>query len=427
MPTITSVSTASASGVKSADGYSALAGSNVIKSVDATGDQSGKASPITQGPTTGKSIEGPNNTPSQSGPSNAVQQQHQGRPGGTGTRGGTVLLSTNYFRVSLEKNFRLYRYSIQVWPEAKGKKLAQMIKDALDLPDFDGLRPLVSDFAAVLLSTQPLPDDLLKVSVPYKKNKESQPDTETTSRYYVTFDFTREVDVDYANKTQVFSADQDHLPIVQDLDIVFGHHRKSSPGITVLGKRRAFQTAGTLSEGLPLSLLVAAVRGYFSSVRLSAMGILLNMNVTHGTFYRGGDLETWLQTLRNHPQVHDTKVPGLIKGIRVRLLHLTSKTDSKTESKTVLRTISGFASPGQGAGYEPHPPRVPRFKAGPRDVFFFEYKPTKPIMGQKDKESAKKGLLAAHDLRRCGCGGSYTSVSDYFKRSMPHFQHLGVL
>lgn len=77
-----------------------------------------------------------------------------------------------------------------------------MIKDALNLPEFDVHKPgLVSDFAAVLLSPQQLEDNLLKVSVPYKNNiavedrndsrsLESTEDSsaaEGPSRYYVTF------------------------------------------------------------------------------------------------------------------------------------------------------------------------------------------------------------------------------------------------
>ena len=455
IPTSTSISTASPSKGKNTDRASTLASSNVVEPFDSTGGQPGKVLPSMQGPTTkGKSIEGPDNAPSQAHPSNAVHQEHQKRPGGVGTHGAIVFLSTNYFQVDLEQDFRFYRYSIQVSPEAKGRKLAQMIKDALDLPEFNTLRPyLVSDFAAVLLSTQILADDLLKVSVPYKKNLELKPlddaqdpsDAEAASRYYVIFDYTREVDITNGLRTQISSADQDKLPIVQDLDIVLGNHRKCSPDICMIGKRRAFQIEEeregeccVLSRhGRRDQTLLVAFRGFFSSVRLSTRGMLLNMNVTHGTFYLERDLSTWLRMIQNHPEVHITKVPSLLKGLRVRLLHLPSKTEfkgsktefkeSKTGSKTVFRTISGYASPGQGAGYEAHPPLVPDVKAGPLEVKFFEYKSTKPTMGQKDKESAKKGLLAAHTLGRCGCDGSYTSVSTYFKRSMPQVRPLGLL
>ena len=397
-----------------------------------------------QGSTTkGKSIDGPDNAPSQAHPSNAVHQEHQERPDRAETRGDSVLLSTNYFQVALKPDLKFHRYSIQVSPEAKGRKLAQMIKDALDLPEFDSLRPyMASDFAAVLLSTQKLADDLLMVSVPYKKNKKSKPlddakdpsDAEAASTYYVIFDLTREYDVENGIKTQVSSADQDSLPFVQDLDIVFGNHRKSSPDISMLGKRRAFQTGQPKGESAFLSpdgrmndALLVAVRGFFSSVRFSARGVLLNMNVTHGAFYLSRTLESWLRMVQSHPEVHITKISSFLKGLRVRLEHLQSKTESMKESKTVVRTISGYASPGQGAGYEAHPPIVPTFKAGPLQVQFFQYKSTKPTMGQNDKESAKKGLLAAHDPGQCGCDGSYISVSAYFKRSMPQVRPLGLL
>ena len=108
-----------------------------------------------------------------------------------------------------------------------------------------------------------------------------------------------------------------------------------------------------------------------------------------------------------------TKLPSLLKGLRVELRHLTNT--------SVVKTISGYAAPGQGAGYELHPPIVRGPAAGPQSVEFFEYRSKKPTMGQKDKEAASKGQLASHD-RDCRCDGSYVSVSDYFKRRMLDLQ-----
>lgn len=315
-----------------------------------------------------------------------------------------------------------------------------MIKDALALPEFDDLRPgIVSDFAAVLISPHSLPDNLLKVSVPYQKERsgkdsedakppsnarnpsdaEDPSDVEDLANrngYYVKFDFKREVDDFSVRNIQESTADQGNLPLVQDLDIILGHHRKSSSDITMIGKRKAFQMQNQWrADGTPLKdpkqqnlALLLALRGFFSSVRLSTDEILVNVNVSHGTFYLQNDLQSMFALIRNHPQVHATKIPGLLKGLRVQLTHL--------EPKEVFRTILGFAAPGQGNGCEPHPPKVSAIGAKPREVKFFEYKSTKPAMRDKDKEKAKNGELTAHDPSQCGCDGSYISVHDYFKR-----------
>lgn len=354
---------------------------------------------------------------------------------GVGSQGKIVSLATNYFRLNVEPGWKLHHYSIKVWPEAKGRKLAQMIKDALLLPDFAEVGPgIVSDFAAVLISQQELPDELLKVSVPYKKNTSTEEsndtslsndakdtkDAEAPDRYYVKFDLVRIVDLTNEADLQETSPDQETLPIVQDLDIVLGHHRKFSSNISMIGKRRAFQKTIPVGGSSFLSAdhtqetaLLLAVRGYFSSVRLSTTGILVNVNVTHGAFYIPRALQDWLSMVRGHAQVHTTKIPGLLKGLQVGLRHL--------RQKRVIKTISGYASPGQGNGFEAHPPRVSKLGAGPRDVMFFEYKSTKPILDQIDKDKAKKGHLTAHNIHLCGCDGSYISVFDYFSRSKLKF------
>ena len=428
-----------------------LAGSNDAKPSSSTGAQPRKTLPDTEGSKETQSINDPTNTISEENYPRTTHLPHQKRPGGTdavGSQGKKVNLSTNYFGLSVKPDLELHRYSITVFPDAKGRKLAQMIKDALDLPEFDILRPgIVSDFAAFLLSPQLLPEDLLKVSVPYKKEigakdpNDAKPpndakkvsDAEDPSdaeepcdsrKYNVRFGFIRTVEHFNATNIQQSSADQGTLPIVQDLDIVLGHHRKSWPDITMIGKRKAFQLENPAAEGMRLAKppnipLLAALRGFFSSVRLSTTGILVNVNVSHGTFYLRNDLQNLFPMLHAHPEVHATKIPGLLKGLRVELKHL--------KPKTIIRTISGYASPGQGNGYEAHPPRVLALGARPRNVEFFEYKSTKPVMGLKDKENAKKGLLAAHNLSKCHCNGSYISVYDYFKKSMLIFFSLSPL
>lgn len=411
-----------------------LAGSNHAKSGSLVDTQSAKSLPDTGASKEKQSISNATNTDSDAEPAKPTQVKHQARPGPVISKavGAEVFLSTNHFKLTV-KDLTLHRYSITVWPEAKGKKLSQMIKDALDLPEFDFLRPeIVSDFAAVLLLPQPLPDYLLKVPVPYKKENSGRDpganppsntkipsdaeDSSDPSRYHVKFDFIRKVDFNAPSMAEG-SADQETLPIVQDLDIVLGHHRKSSSDITMIGKRKAFQLSNPPTDGIHLAqppneqrALLVALRGYFSSVRLSTTEISVNVNVSHGPFYGSRDLSDMHRLIQNRPQVHATKIAGLLKGLRVELKHL--------RPKEIIRTVSGYACPGQGNGYEAHPPRVPRSGAVPGEVEFFEYRSTKPTMGSKDRERAKEGRLTAHELSRCGCDGSYISVYDYFKRSI---------
>ena len=418
-----------------------LAKSNHAKSGLLADTRPARSLPETEASNEKQSISNATHRDSNAGPAEPTHLKHQARPDPVVSKavGTKVSLSTNHFKLTIKPGLVLHRYSIKVWPEAKGRKLSQMIKDALDLPEFDLLRPLiVSDFAACLLLPQSLPDHLLTVSVPYQKDSSAQnPDdansssnTKTSndaedpgdfSRYQVKFDFIRGVDFHRALEVEERSADQGTLSIVQDLDIVLGHHRKSSPDITMIGKRKAFQLFNPRTDETHLArpankarALLVALRGYFSSVRLSTNGILVNVNVSHGPFYCERDLLVLYNLILNRPQVHVSKIAGLLRGLRVELKHL--------KPKEIIRTVSGFAYPGQGNGYEVHPPRVTTSRvatsgAWPREVEFFEYRSTKPTMGSKDKERAKEGRLIAHDLGRCGCDGSYITVYDYFRRS----------
>ena len=381
-----------------------------IEDPTSTGPQPRKTLPLIGGPKQKQSIEDPTNISSE-----AIKHvPHQGRPGAVGSQGRIVPLSTNYFKMTIEPGLILHRYSIRVSPEMKGRKLAEMIKTALKRPPFDSpTRVIFSDFAAFLLSKQPLPDKMLSVSIPYRNyGSTSGPnDTEGSSKCVVNFDHVRTVDISTLSNIQRTSVDQGSLEIVQSLDIVLGHYRRLAANVEMIGKRKAFNLETpercTLAEGNRAALF-EAVRGFFSSVRLSSSGLLVNVNVTHGSFFLQRNGVEWFPMLRNHPEVHRTRTQGVLKGLRVELLHL--------QPEKVIKTISGYASPGQGRGYEAHPPRVLRFEATPKEVEFFEYKTTKPVMDVKDKELAKNGGLVSH-TNRCGCQGSYTSVLDYFRRS----------
>ena len=342
-----------------------------------------------------------------------------------------MFLSTNYHKLEVPEDFKLHRYSIKVSPEAKGRKLVQIIKDALSLPAFGTLRSgFFSDCAAFLLSCEVIPDHLLKVSVPYKKDTGVEGQSGTTSLVatnFVVFDYIRTVDVNNDPINQQ-TADQGSLPMVQDLDIVLGHYRKSSDEIAMIGRQKAFRLETNqrpwdnfdarvlASQTQESTAVLIAVRGFYSSVRLSTTGILVNINVTHGPFYIRRNLANWYGNVRNSLHINISKIPNLLKGVRVSLIHLSSQ-------KSVVRTILGYASPGQGRHYEAHPPLVSSYGAGPQDVEFFQYESNQPAMGPDEREQAKNGRLPPHKFPSCGCKGSYISVSKYFKKSiqMPVF------
>lgn len=86
---------------------------------------------------------------------------------------------------------------------------------------------------------------------------------------------------------------EDRELILQTLNIIFGHHSKSSPAITMIGSNRAYPNYNTTTERLPLTGGLEAIRGYFLSVRLASFRSIVNVNVSHGAFYEPQNCRPW--------------------------------------------------------------------------------------------------------------------------------------
>ena len=59
-------------------------------------------------------------------------------------------------------------------------------------------------------------------------------------KHTVTFDLVRTYDCSHLESSMANLADHENLAVVQDLDIVLGHHRKSSLDVAAVGKRKTF-------------------------------------------------------------------------------------------------------------------------------------------------------------------------------------------
>ena len=216
------------------------------------------------------------------------------------------------------------------------------------------------------------------------------------------------------------------LPVEQALDVVLGHHRKLSDDIAIVHKRKAFSINGSLTDAGDRfrfqNSVLTALRGYFSSVRMSESSVLVNINVSHGAFYTPSPLVEIIRWLGNLPSVSRSKVPGLLRGLRVKSTHIPR-----------YWSIWGFPRDGDGKGYMLHPPRfkLPDAESYTPDQvrFFHEEKPkgssTDPAqaLSEEDKRKAKEGKLRPHD-EVCSCRGSWLSVAEYFQRGVLTPQRL---
>ena len=335
-----------------------------------------------------------------------------------------IHFKTNHFELTHDP-IVLWHYGIIVRPEVKGPKLTQVIKIALGSDQYQILKStIVTDFSAILLSVKKVPRECQQIKIRYKSELENQA-SDNAKEYEISLDPIGIVDLSKAELyLQHMERSSSGLPIEQALDIILGHHWKMSNDIAVINKRKAFTinstAAGYDSYELATAHLIA-LRGFFSSVRMSQQNFLVNINVSHGAFYRDPtSLARLIQWLWNLPNVDNSKVSGLLRGLRVNSWHIQR-----------VWSIWGFPRNGDGHGYMLHPPKFDYPNAlthTPEQIRIFYDEKSKGsstdearTLSEKDKEMAKIGRLKPHG-EGCACQGKWRTVAQYFAQGTVAFQ-----
>ena len=267
----------------------------------------------------------------------------------------------------------LYRYNVTVQPAATRKKLSQIIKLLLQLPEHSDFQDnIVTDFKSTLVSRRRLAPDIAELVIQYMVKGEDEPRANAQT-YQLRVEKTGTLTVseltDYLTSTNVNIAYTNKLPVLQALNIYLGHYAKSSPAVATVGSSKSF----SLSQASPkwnLETGLSALRGFFSSVRVATCRILVNVNVSHGAFYDAIPLDQLIQKYGSANQFNRVKLQSFLKRVRVKVIHLAEKKNKTGESIPRVKTIFGLASKDDGHSLD-HPPRVQSFGAGPKDVEFF--------------------------------------------------------
>jgi eukaryotic translation initiation factor 2C len=315
------------------------------------------------------------------------------RPG-YGTKGQSVVLWANYFELGTGRELQLHCYSIQVQPEATGKKLKQIINLTLTQPGFYESRDqIVTDFKSLLVACTSL--NLGDSMVRYQAEDEAEP-RPNAQVYTVSVQANAAHNVSdlvtHLQSTTVNTTYTDKDRLLQALNILLGHYAKASAAIATIGASKSFnflRPSNLSSTSLGGGLF--ALRGFFSSVRVAACRVLININVSHGAFYDAVPLDQLMQR-HSSGNMGLARLESFLKGLQVRVTHLDN--GGAASSRTRIRTIKGLAHVEDGRGQE-DPPAVERFGAGPQDVHFF-----------------RRSTPAGHN-------GRYMSVYDHFRQSMP--------
>ena len=102
----------------------------------------------------------------------SVTGQMPPRPG-HGTLGKKILVYANYFQLNVPKDLSLTRYSVEISPEVKGKKLGRVFQLLLELPVFTGV---ASDLRSMIVSRDQLsiPNDF-SVEILYLAEGQDEP------------------------------------------------------------------------------------------------------------------------------------------------------------------------------------------------------------------------------------------------------------
>lgn len=361
------------------------------------------------------------------------------RPG-YGSAGKHTLLWTNYLELKTPpEGLQLFSYSITVDPDAnnkvpKGERKTQLIRLLLENDRFQALMPdlFATDFNATIITKEPVeiePDASGEniARFPIEFRSEGMKNTPVVPILYtVCIKQTSDLDysdlVDYLNPSHVISS-YNKSPILQAFNVILGHHNKEANRLARVGNNRMFShdRHPEISHFSDLGGGLIALRGYYTNAIGATSRTLLNVNISHGAFYkssyntRGSSLVS-LMWARFPDNIDYGELHQFLRGLRVSTTHLSQEHMAFGK----IRTICGLAMEGDGAKLD-HPPQFTEvsFGGNPWQVRFYEDFAThsSSSKGSSNNPSETASGREIKPLPSRATGGSYTTVKGFFDRS----------
>lgn len=311
------------------------------------------------------------------------------RPG-YGTQGTKFVVCANYFKISsISEDIVLFRYNIEVQPEAKGKKLKRIFELLLEDPRFAGV---ATEYKSMVISSKRL-DVPAQIDLEYRSELDDAP-KEGAPVYQVRVLPTAQLSV--SELVQNLSGiNQAHYPskfeIIQALNVVLGNFAQRQPDVVTYKSGNTTNNHYSVNQGpenshnrSPLGDGLVTLRGFFQSVRPATGGLLLNVNVHHGVFLQPGHLVSLYEIIgKNGRDPHGLE--KALKRARVQLTHLEKKISKSTKKEIPrIRTIFGFAKMSDGRHGDNLKPRIRVNNAGPNDVQFW-FDPARGVIANGPK------------------------------------------
>jgi hypothetical protein len=204
--------------------------------------------------------------------------------------------------------------------------------------------------------------------------------------------------------------------LIAALNIIMGHHPKTSMDVVSVGANKHFGISSQLMERQDLSGGLEVLRGFFISVRAATARVLLNVQVKYVACYKAGSLAQTMEDFKNGAEfryAHDGKKLYLLAKFltRMRVIpnHIQRKSSSGKPRPAQPKTISGLAKREDGRSLE-NPPKVARDGAGPNDVQFFLRAPGQAVPKAPGASKKGKGPAPAGPAQ----AGKYVTVAQYF-------------
>ena len=345
------------------------------------------------------------------------------RPG-FGVMGREVLLWTNYFKLASDGDLILYRYRIEISPEGAGRvpagKKAKRIVQLLLEEHFQPQRnDIATDFKSTLISRNDFEIEEKGYLITYRADDEDDP-APNAKQYRVQLQSTGLLTVseliNHLTSSQAGLMFGSKEEIIQALNIVVGHHPKAAPTIATVATNRHFNRNAGPQDRMSLGAGLQAIRGLFLSVRAATTRILVNVQVKNMAFYDEGPLDRIMHAYMEQNGPNKINLAKFLKKLSIDVTHIT-RTNRSGRRIPRIKTIQGMATRDDGRN-SAHPPIVPQFGAGAKEVKFFlddagasaSGKPTAPGGGKKGKKAPKAGPEPPSQ-------GKYVSVYDFFLQS----------
>lgn len=348
--------------------------------------------------------------------------------------GKEVVLWANYFNLYSKKEVELYRYSVTIVPDNRGRApVGKKAKRIIQLLLEDHLFPsygtnITTDFKSNLISRVELDLDEedqgngnQEYAVIYRSEEEDVP-AQNAIQYRCRIQFTGSLTlselVNYLTSTQAGLMFGSKEEIIQALNIVLGYYPKADPSTTTVASSRHFDTRAT--DRMSLGAGLEVIRGFFMSVRTATARVLVNVQVKNMAFYENGPLDRLMGAFmagnRGSNLFHLLK---FVHGLSIDRLHIVNRNSSGKRIPKVKK-VRGFATTDDGRRL-PNPPIVPQFGAGAKDVQFYLDDVSSDSSSKPGPAAAGRAKKGKKGVKKAGpdpppSGGRYISVLDFFKQ-----------